>query len=122
MFGKLNIIQEKQLENQVLTLIPNAFSCLGDYLYKFKTLIILCKECGIKMEEECCIYLILSKIGSAYSTFVSTFYDMREDLRKDYQKPTLESFFTALFREEDKLVQLGVINTAGISKKSLVVQ
>jgi hypothetical protein len=33
-FGKLNIIQARQLENQVLTLNPNDFSCLGDYLSK----------------------------------------------------------------------------------------
>jgi hypothetical protein len=50
------------------------------------------------MEEECCIYLIVSKLGSAYSVFVSTFYVMREALGKAYQKPTLESFFSSLFR------------------------
>jgi hypothetical protein len=40
---------------------------------------------------------------------------MREDLGKAYQKPTLESFFDSLIREEDKLVQLGVITTVGAS-------
>jgi hypothetical protein len=82
----------------------------------------LCEECGIKMEEECCIYLILSKLGSAYSMFISTFYAMREALGKAYQKPILESFCDSLIREEDKLIQLGVINTVGISNKSLVSQ
>jgi hypothetical protein len=91
-FGKLNIIRAQQLENQVLTLIPNDFSCLGDYLSKFKTLIILCEECEIKMEEECCIYLILSKPGSAYSVFVSTFYAMREALGKLTKNPLLSPF------------------------------
>ena len=47
---------------------------------------------------------------------------MREALGKSYQKPTLESFCVALIREEDKLVQLGVINTAGTSNKALVAQ
>jgi hypothetical protein len=121
-FGKLNIIRAQQLENQILTLSPSDFSCLGDYLSKFKTLRILCEECKIKMEEECCIYLILSKLGSAYSVFVSPFYDIREDLGKAYEKPTLESFCASLIREEDKLVQLGVINTAGTSNKALVSQ
>ena len=60
-FGKLNIIQAQQLENQILTLSPSDFSCLGNYLSKFKTLRILCEECKIKMEEEHCIYLILSR-------------------------------------------------------------
>jgi hypothetical protein len=50
-FGKINIIRAQQLENQILTLSPSDFSCLGDYLSKFKTLIILCEECKIKMEE-----------------------------------------------------------------------
>jgi hypothetical protein len=101
---------------------PSDFSYLGDYLSRFKTLRILCEECNIKMEEEHCIYLILSKLGSAYYVFVSTFYSMREALGKDYEKPTLESFCDALIREEDKLVQLGVINTAGTSNKALVSQ
>jgi hypothetical protein len=47
---------------------------------------------------------------------------MRGALGKYYQKPTLESFCVALIREEDKLVQLGVISTAGTSNKALVSQ
>jgi hypothetical protein len=121
-FGKLNIIRAQQLENQVLTLCPSDFSCLGDYLSRFKTLRILCEECKIKMEEECCIYLIFSKLGSAYYVFLYTFYAMRGALGKAYEKPTLESFCAALIREEYKLVQLGVINTIGTSNKSLVAQ
>ena len=111
-FGKLNIIRAQQLENQILTLNPSDFSCLGDYLSKFKTLRLLCIECNIKMKEPRCIFLILSKLGSAYSVFVSTFYAMKEALGKDYVKPTLESFYASLIREEDKLLQLGVIKTA----------
>ena len=64
-FGKHNIIWAQQWENELLTLSPNYFSCIEDYLSKFKTLIILCEECNIVMKEERCIYLILSKLGSA---------------------------------------------------------
>jgi hypothetical protein len=74
------------------------------------------------MEEERCIYIILSKLGSAYFVFVYTFYSMREALGKAYQKPTLEFFCATLIREEDNLVQLGVINNACNSNKALVVQ
>jgi hypothetical protein len=74
------------------------------------------------MKEENCIYLILSKLGSAYSMFVSTFYAMKEVVGKSYVEPTLEYFCTSLIREEDKLLQLGVINTAGTSNKALVSQ
>jgi hypothetical protein len=120
-FGKHNIIRAQQLENQVLTLSPSDFSCIEDYLSKFKTLRTLCEECKIKIDEDCCIYLILSKLGSAYYVFVSTFYAMQEALGEAYQKPSLENFCDALIREQDKLVQLGVINTAGTSNKALVV-
>jgi hypothetical protein len=89
----------------------------------FKTLKILCEECKIKMEDERCIYLILSKLGSAYSVCVSTFYAMRESLGEEaYEKPTLEFLCASLIQEEDKLVQFGVINTAGPSNKALVAQ
>jgi hypothetical protein len=74
------------------------------------------------MEEERCIYLILYKLGSAYYVFISTFYYMREALGKAYQKPTLESFCVDFIREEDKLVQLGVISIAGTSNTTLVAQ
>jgi hypothetical protein len=89
-----------------MTLSPSDFSFLGDYLSNFETLIILCEECKIVMKEERCIYLILSKLGSAYSMFVSTFYAMKEALGKAYVQPTLESFCTSLIRKEDNLVQL----------------
>jgi hypothetical protein len=123
MFGKINIIQAQQLENQILTLSPNDFSYLGDYLPRFKTLRILCEECKIKMEEEHCIYFILSKLGSEYFVFVSTFYSLREALGEEaYEKPSLESFFASLILEEDKLVQFGVIDTTSPSNKALVSQ
>jgi hypothetical protein len=48
---------------------------------------------------------------------------MREDLGEEaYETPTLESFCASLIREEDKLVQFGVINTVGPSNKALVSQ
>jgi hypothetical protein len=44
---------------------------------------------------------------------------MQEALGETYQKTSLEKFCDALIREQDKLVQLGVINTAGTSNKAL---
>ena len=46
-FGKHNIIPAQQLENQVLTLSLSVFSCIEDYLSKFKTLRTLCEKCKI---------------------------------------------------------------------------
>ena len=76
-FGKHNEIEGHKLENELLSLNPNYFSCIQDYLSKYKTLRILCVECKIKKEDKQCIYHILSKIGPAYSVFVSTFYSMK---------------------------------------------
>jgi hypothetical protein len=39
-----------------------------------------------------------------------------------YKEPFLESFCDALIQEKDKLVQLGLINTASTSNKTLVAQ
>jgi hypothetical protein len=86
----------------------------------FKTLKTLC-EFKIKIEEDRCIYLIFSNIGSEYFVFIYTFYAMQEALGTTYKKTSLESFCDALIREKDKLVQIGVINTAGTSNKSLVI-
>jgi hypothetical protein len=102
-------------------LSPSDFSCIEDYLSKFKTLKNLCEECKIKIDEDFCIYLIISKLGSAYFVFVSTFYAIQEAVGESYQKPTLENFYDSLVREQDKLVQIGVISTAGTSNKVLVV-
>jgi hypothetical protein len=45
---------------------------------------------------------------------------MQETLGTTYKKPSLENFCDALIREQDKLVQLGVISIAGTSNKALV--
>ena len=47
---------------------------------------------------------------------------MQEALGTNYQKLSLENFCDILIREQDKLVQLGVINTTGTSNKALVAQ
>jgi hypothetical protein len=120
-FSKHNIIRAQHLENQVLTLSPSDFYCIEDYLSKFKMLRTLCEEFKIKIDEDRFIYLILSKLGSAYFVFVSTFYAIQEVVGAAYQKPTLENFCDSLIREQDKLVQIGVISTAGTSNKALVV-
>ena len=78
MCGKHNEIRGHQLENELISLNPNDYSCIQYYLSKYKTLIILCEEWKIKKEDKQCIYHILSKLGPAYSIFVSIFYSMKE--------------------------------------------
>ena len=89
----------------------------------YKTLQLLCEECKIKKEDTQCIYHILSKLGIAYSIFVSTFCSMKEYLTAaSYQKPSLESFCDSLIREQYKLIHLGIINNADTSGKALLSQ
>ena len=107
-FGKHNEIRGYQLENELLSLNPNDFSCIQDYLSKYKTLRILCTEWNIKREDKQCIYHIRSKLGPAYSVFVSAFYSMKESLNPtSYIEPSLESFCDSLIREQDKLIHMG---------------
>ena len=91
MFGKHNEIRGHQIENELISLNPNDFPCIQDYLSKHKTIRLLCVECNMKKEDKQCIYHILSKLGPAYSIFVSTFYSMKESLTvASYQEPSLE--------------------------------
>jgi hypothetical protein len=95
-FGKHNIIRAHQLENKLMSLSPNDFPCIEDYLSTFKTLRLLCIECQLDLREDRCIYAILSKLGSTYSVFVCTFYATREALRSAYKEPSLEFFCDSL--------------------------
>jgi hypothetical protein len=53
---------------------------------------------------------------------VSTFYANKEALGSSYKKPSLMSFCDALIREQDNILQLGLINTTSISNKALAAQ
>jgi len=103
-----------------MSLSPNNFPYIEDYLSKFKTLILLLKECEIDNKDDRCIYVILAKIGTTYSMFVTTFYSTREYIGDSYQKPSLESFCDPLIKEKEKLLHLGVINTAGVCNKDFL--
>ena len=43
-FGKHNEIRGHQLENELISLNPSDFSCIQDYLSKYKTPRLLCEE------------------------------------------------------------------------------
>ena len=48
---------------------------------------------------------------------------MKESLTAaSHQEPSLESFCDSLIREQDKLIQLGIINNADTSGKALLSQ
>jgi hypothetical protein len=77
-FGKHNEIRSYWPENQFIFFNPNDFSCIKDYLSKFKTLRILFEEYNIPKKYGQCIYVILVNLGSACSIFVSNFHSTKE--------------------------------------------
>jgi hypothetical protein len=98
-FGKHNEIRAHQLKNQLISLNKNDLCCIECYLSKFKTLGILLKDCKIKMKDNLCVYAIISKLGSGYSVFISTFHSTRDALGDFYTPPSLKYFFDYFIRE-----------------------
>jgi hypothetical protein len=97
-FSKHIVDQAHQLENQLISLNPNDFSCIEDYLSKFKTVRLLLKHYQIDMKDEQCLYAILAKLGSAYYVFVSTFHSTEKALGASYTAPSLEFFCDSMIR------------------------
>ena len=101
------------------------FSSIEDFLSKFNTLRIILEGYKVKKEDGSLIYSILAKLGTAYSVFVSTFHSTREALISQgtpYKSPYFDAFCDFLIREQDKFLQLGLINTGNSSKKTLAAQ
>eukprot|EP00253_Pinus_taeda_P033909 PITA_33909 len=124
-FGIKNEIRHHQLENKLLTLDPNNFSFIEDFLSKFKTLRILLEGVKVKKEDGSLIYSILVKLGPAYSVFVSTFHSTRKAFisqGQDYKSPSFDAFCDSLIREQKKLLHLGLLNLGNSSKKALATQ
>jgi hypothetical protein len=74
------------------------------------------------MKDDRCIDVIITKLGSAYYVFVSTFHFSKEALEATYKPLSLESFCDSLIKERDNLLHFGVISTRGTSNKSFVAQ
>ena len=54
---------------------------------------------------------MLSKLVSEYSVFVSTLHSGRASI-PNWNMPSLDDFVESLIQEQDKLVQMGVIQTS----------
>ena len=109
----------------MLTLNPNDFSCIEDFLSNFNTIRLLLEGVKVKKEDSALIYCILTKLGPAYSVFVSTFHSTREAFISqghDYKPPSFDAFCDSLIREQEKLLHLGLLNLGNSSKKALIAQ
>ena len=121
-FGIQNQIKAHQLENELLTLDPNNFSSIEDFLSKFKTLRLLLEGFKVKKEDGSLIYCILTKLGHAYSLFVFAFHATREAIISSgttYKNPSFDAFCDSLIREQEKILHLGLITSGNDSKKSI---
>ena len=68
------------------------------------------KQCKVKKDEYQLILAILTKLNADYSVFVSTFQTVRLTT-PDWKMPTLNSFIQSLISENDKLIQMGIIQS-----------
>ena len=124
-FWHSNQIRAHQLENELLTLDPNNFSSIEDFLSKFKTHRILLEGCKVKKDDGSLIYSILAKLGLAYSVFFSTFHYTREAIISSgttYKNPSFDAFCDSLIREQEKILHLGLITSGNAYKKALATQ
>ena len=117
-----NELRAHQLDNEFLTLDPNNFSSIEDFLSKFKTLRLLLEGVKVKKEDGNLIYSILTKLGPPYSVFVSTFHSAREAFISQgeaYNSPSFNSLCDSLTREQEKILHLGLLNLGNSPKKAL---
>ena len=64
LFGVEDEIREHQLENEIISMSQRSFKSIEGFFTKFKSIIIMLKQCGIDKKEYQLIISILSKIGS----------------------------------------------------------
>ena len=63
------------------------------------------------MKDEQLFLYVLSRIGCEYSIFVSTFHSRRSSI-PTWNMPSLDGFAESLIQKQDKLVQMGVLQTS----------
>ena len=99
------------MENELIALQPNSFKIIQRFFTKLKSLALQCKQCGIKRKDEQLVLFVLSKLGSEYSDFVSTFHFIR-DYVSNWKIPCIDMFVDSLIHEQDNLVQMRVLQTS----------
>ena len=69
------------------------------------------KLCKVEKEDDQLILAILSKLGTYYSVFVSTFHSVKLTT-PNWKMPTLNAFIESLTNEHDKFIQMGIIRSS----------
>ena len=91
LFGKKDELQGNILKNDLIALHPNSFETIHHFFTKFKSLALQCKQCVIERKDEKLVLSVLSKLGSKYPVFVSTFHSGRASI-PNWKMPSLDSF------------------------------
>ena len=99
------------MENELIALQPSSFESIKQFFTKYKSLVMQCKQCGLEKKHEQLVLSVLSKTGSDYSVFVSTFHSGRASII-NWKMPSLNAFVKSLIQEQDILVQMVVIQTS----------
>ena len=63
LFEKQDDLRGHQLEKELISLRPSEFETIEEFITKFKSLVLLLKQCGIEKEEDQLILSILSKLN-----------------------------------------------------------
>ena len=100
---------------------PRIFDSVEGFFTKFKSRVLLLKQCGIEKKEDQLILSILSKLCPRYSGFVSTFHATRLAI-SNWKIPSLSTFFDSLTKEKDILIQMGALKISKIKDHAIIVQ
>ena len=90
---------------------PDNFETIQQFFTKFKSLALQCKQCRIERNDEHFFLSMLNKIGNEYFVFVSKFHSGIDSI-PNWKMPSLDSFVESLIQEQDKLVQMGVLQAS----------
>ena len=84
---------------------------MNEFFTKFIQLVLQLKQCKVEKDDDQLILAILSKLGSNYSIFVSTFHTGKLTT-PNWKMSSLNAFIESLTNEHDKLVQMGIIRSS----------
>ena len=102
LFGVQDEIRAHQLENELFSLIPESLNSIECFFTKFKSRVLLIKQCGIEKEDQL-ILSIISKFGLQYSIFLLTFHATRLAIL-NWKILSLSTLFHSMKKEKDKLI------------------
>ena len=111
LLGKKDGLWGHILDKDLISLQPSSFETIQHFFTKYISLALQCKQCGIERKDAQLALSVLNKLGYEYFVFVSTFHSGRASI-PNWNMPSLDSFVKSLIHEQDKLVQMGVLQTS----------